>query len=113
MFEYPYNLLDFKYLNDGKLDKKFFDLFLLELLLDFLDFGLSFKLGEIRLLKYFTLPIGDTYKESGYYNFKYGSGKVNIDHIKNTTNSLKEISCLIGLFRCFKATKFIYYEDKK
>jgi hypothetical protein len=47
----------FKHLYDGKLSRKFFNVFLLELHRDYLIFRTSYENGDMNLLRKYTLPL--------------------------------------------------------
>ena len=104
---YPLKLLNLDVLNDGKLNKIFFDTFMIELLRDYLLTFKSYSVTDMKIISQTTHPI---YKEN-FKNVPYniGCGEVNNQEIKkfNSTQNLT------NFFRGFNAYKFIEYNRLK
>ena len=56
---YPSRLLNFKLLNDGKLNRNFFNMFMIELLRDYIIFFKSFRTQNMIFLRNLTKPYID------------------------------------------------------
>lgn len=107
---YPLNLLNLDILNDGNLNKVFFDSFIIELMRDYLWTFSSFHITDMRFLKQNTNPIyQDKFKDVPY---SVGCGDINLKELENFHNSKKlttPLSDFAQNFKCFKAWKFIDY----
>uniref|UniRef100_A0A896Z1P1 Uncharacterized protein n=1 Tax=Coniophora olivacea TaxID=85977 RepID=A0A896Z1P1_9AGAM len=119
MQNYPLNLLDFRYLNDGKMDKKFYDTFIIELFRDYWYKNTSFKLGEMKYIKQLTLPI-EKNKSSDNFQLLVGSSDLDTKKIdsmyflyKDKYNKSEFEKFFKHHFQCFNAPKFIDYERSK
>uniref|UniRef100_A0A896Z1S0 Uncharacterized protein n=1 Tax=Coniophora puteana TaxID=80637 RepID=A0A896Z1S0_9AGAM len=122
--KYPNILFNFQLLNDGKLNKQFYDLFILELMRDYFFTELSFGLCDMRVLRHFTTPIVDSVTQSDYKD-RLGCGKINKKAFnkiineystdnKNNKELIEKITKNLEYCLCFfRAPKFIrFFKDK-
>ena len=116
---YPLSYLDFNYLNNGTLNKQFYDIFTIELVRDyFLTFN-SFHITDMQVINYYTNPVldGPYNIGRGYINEEY-LNRVVQNHLDKDHHMSREllIKYYKKLFGIFSATKFreynkYYYKD--
>nr|YP_009493067.1 hypothetical protein [Ganoderma tsugae]AWJ63862.1 hypothetical protein [Ganoderma tsugae] len=118
--KYPLKTLNFKLLTDGKLNKDFFNMFIIELLRDYLIFFTSFRTQNMNFLRTFTKPYFDISPIEYLKDYKLGCGQpdyVIIEEelrlfLKDKTNNI-DIERAIEVAKIkvepINATKFIDY----
>uniref|UniRef100_A0A896Z9I3 Uncharacterized protein n=1 Tax=Coniophora olivacea TaxID=85977 RepID=A0A896Z9I3_9AGAM len=107
---YPLRLLNLDHLNDGNINKVFFDSFIIELLRDYLWTFRSFSVTDMKFLKQFTNPIYQgNFKDVPYF---IGCGETNLKELESyykTQNINLTFSEFSEYFKWFNAFKFINY----
>lgn len=119
----PNRILNFKLLNDGKLNNNFFNMFLIELLRDYLIFHRSFKDCSMAKLRYYTLPIfkysniPSEYLDGFIPNLNVGCGEVNLEvlhhdckHTMKEENFIEMRDEIDDYFKRIYPPKFIDYQ---
>uniref|UniRef100_A0A896Z1Z1 Uncharacterized protein n=1 Tax=Coniophora puteana TaxID=80637 RepID=A0A896Z1Z1_9AGAM len=111
---YPISYLNFKYLNEGKLNKQFYDMFTIELVRDYFFTFSSFHLTDMEMIKYFSQPLLEDSSTTdigcGNINEEYLDRVINY-HLEQNGNISKTflVNYYKKLFGMFSATKFIEY----
>lgn len=110
-------IISFKLLNYGKLNKDFFNMFLIELLRDYLIFFRSFGTSDMKILRNFTHPLySDEHQLDGLKDLKLGCGEmknkaIQQEFINRKVEAKDEVlNKVYDLLSVIKNNKFIDYD---